>query len=213
MKMVTTTMMTMMMITMMMTTTASGALAQLPRPCDALYKPLPTKHLDQVFGEWRLHWGAAEFLQIDDLAHSHVSLRPKREIVHLLERNKYRDHSCVTYSLNVTAPADPTTADPLILPAVIDRVVSNGSLLTLNVSFMLHFYERSSEAMLMFVEAGEMGHFLLSYTRAGHRVDSSQLEVEHEKLARMVACLSFTPGRLFIYDGKAVCAAESTTDE
>ncbi|XP_061680031.1 saxitoxin and tetrodotoxin-binding protein 2-like [Syngnathoides biaculeatus] len=213
--MATTTTTTMMMMTLATMTAATTYVPpQFLDACDDAYKPLPAKHLDQVLGEWRLDWGAAEFLQISNLASSHVSLHPKREILRLLERNKYRDNSCVTYSLNLTAPADPAAADPLVLEAVLDRAMSNGSLLPINASFKLHFYERSSEAMLMFVEAGEMGRFLLSYTRVGHRVDSSQLQVERVKLARTVQCSSFVPRQPFIDDGAAeFCAADSTLEQ
>ncbi|XP_019724344.1 saxitoxin and tetrodotoxin-binding protein 1-like isoform X2 [Hippocampus comes] len=201
MKMLTMTMMMMMMM-------LSGALQQ-SHACDDLYKPLPTKDLNQVFGEWRLLWGAAEWMTISDLANSAVSLHPKSDLlIHLLERNKYRDNTCVSYSLNLTAPADPTSEGPLVMQAVVDRVVSNGSLLAFNISFTLHFYERSPDAMLMFVQAGELGRFLLSYTRAGHEVDMEQLKSEQEKLLKMVECLSFVSKPPFIYDDAAaeVCS-------
>ncbi|XP_051925850.1 saxitoxin and tetrodotoxin-binding protein 1-like [Hippocampus zosterae] len=198
------TMTTMMMMMMMM---LSGALAH-SHGCDDLYKPLATKHLNQVFGEWRLLWGASELMIISDVASSAISVHPKSDhLIHLLERNNHRDSTCVTYSLNLTAPADPTSEGPLVLQAVIDRVVSNGSLLVLNSSFALHFYERSPDAMLMFLQAGDdMGRFLLSYTRAGHEVDMEQLKSEQEKLLKMVECLSFVSKPPFIYDGAAeVC--------
>ncbi|XP_077363715.1 uncharacterized protein LOC144007727 [Festucalex cinctus] len=199
--------------------------------CDRHYQPLPAKHLDQVFGEWRLVWGAADVLKISDVLASVVSLHPKGDVRSRACARvrvtfvRSSDHSCVTYS-NATAPVNKSGEDPLVSHAVIDsetrsracartrpsisfayvcarvsEVVSDGSLLDVNISFTLHFYERSPDAMLMFVEAEQMGRFLLSYARAS--ADPDRLKAEHDKLEKMAACLSFTPTPRFVDDGAA----------
>ncbi|XP_057683205.1 saxitoxin and tetrodotoxin-binding protein 1-like [Corythoichthys intestinalis] len=183
--------------TLMLILMASSTLAD-PHACDAFYKPLPTKDLDQVFGEWRLIWGAGEVLPISDVKTSAVALHLDGDIIRLLERNLYNDNSCITYSLNVRKPASGGSGDEsLVLQAVVDRVVHNGTLVPLDATFTLHFYERSPNAMLMYVEAGNLGRFLLSYARQGHAAE----DAEKEKLNKMVECLAFRDWRLFVDDG------------
>ncbi|XP_077447220.1 saxitoxin and tetrodotoxin-binding protein 2-like [Stigmatopora argus] len=186
--------------TLMLLLTVSASLAD-PHACDVIYKPLPTKDLGQIFGEWRLLWAAGEGLPITDLRSSAVSLQPERDVILYQERNLFNNRSCVAYYMNVSKPADDSSAEPLVLRAVIDHVVHNGTLLPMNASFTLHFYERSADAMLMFVEAGEMGRFLLSYARQGHVVGLEQRESEREKLTKMLACLAFHDYHVFVEDG------------
>ncbi|XP_077599641.1 saxitoxin and tetrodotoxin-binding protein 2-like [Stigmatopora nigra] len=186
---------------MLLLTAASAALAD-PDACQAIYKPLPTKDLSQVFGEWRLLWGAGEVLPITELKSSAVSLQADGDAIRYLERNLFNNGSCVTYNMNVSKPAqDGGSVQPLVLRAVIDYVASNGTQQPMNASFTLKFYQRSPDAMLMFVEAGEMGRFLLSYARQGHVMGLEQREGQREKLMKMLTCLAFRDYQVFVEDG------------